>query len=90
MEINVPIIIGSIPPKHVRSRASITDHFNQPNSLSNSRQIAPADRVFSEDNFSGNNDDSAMVLFLQNRKERQIQLALQKENYLCDRSDVWI
>ena len=88
MEINVPIVIGSMPPKHVRSRASITEHFYQdPPPKHSGRQQMPADRVFSEDSLPSSSLPTT-VMFLQNRKERPIQLAVLNESYLCEKSEV--
>lgn len=88
MEINVPIVIGSIPPKRIRSRASISEHFIQylNSSWSNSK-LVPTDKIFTEETFPDIRGQTA-VIFLQNRKERQIQLADPYENYVCDKESV--
>lgn len=66
MEINVPIVIGSIPPKRIRHRASISEHFfgNHSSGWAASR-LLPSDRIFSEDSFPDDLRGPTTVMFLQ-------------------------
>ena len=78
MEINVPIVIGSIPHKDHQKPNMMKKNGTGHHLLPQSTPGEDGDRASA----------SKSIMYLQNRKERPVQLAAPSEVYICSKTQV--